>query len=206
MTVFVKICGIKSRAALDAAVSAGADAVGFVVGVPSSQRNLSLDKARELRVSIPGNVSPVLVMVPKTLHDVLQAVEYINPDMVQLHDVRFDTIEISTPIIRGVNNRTPIEEAHLIAKKCDSLLLDSYKEGTHGGTGTPQDLAYSKYFIEQLTPHPVILAGGMRPDNVANAIQIANPYGVDASSGVESSPGVKDPEKIRAFVEAAKNT
>ena len=204
MTVFVKICGIKSRQALEATASGGADAVGFVVRVPSSPRNLTLDEARDLRLEVPSGVKTVLVMVPGSLYDVIQAIEYVQPDLVQLHGVGFDASKIPLPVIRGVTNRTPHEETQRIASNCDIILLDSHKEGTQGGTGLPMDLEYSKIFIKRTSPRPVILAGGMRPDTVAEVIRVAKPFGVDVSSGVESSPGVKDPEKIRAFIAAAK--
>ncbi len=204
--MFVKICGIKSRQALEAAASGGADAVGFVVGVPSSPRNLTLDEARNLRMEASNEVKTVLVMVPQSLDEVVHAVQYVKPDLVQLHGVEFDASKISVPVIRGVTNRTPHEEVQRIASNCDIILLDSHKEGAHGGTGFPQNLDYSKIFIERTSPHPVILAGGMRPNTVAKAINVARPYGVDVSSGVECSPGVKDPEKIRAFIAAAKSS
>ena len=204
MTVFVKICGIKSRQALDAASSCGADAVGFVVGVPSSPRNLTLDEARDLRLEVPSGVKTVLVMVPGSFYDVIQAVEYVQPDLVQLHGVGFDASKVPVPVIRGVTNRTPYEKVQKIALNCDIILLDSYKYGAQGGTGLPQDLDYSKIFIERTSPRSVILAGGMRPDSVAEVIRVARPFGVDVSSGVERSRGVKDPEKIEAFIAAAK--
>ncbi|MFH1180332.1 MAG: phosphoribosylanthranilate isomerase [Candidatus Bathyarchaeota archaeon] len=204
--MFVKICGIKSRQALEAAVSGGADAVGFVVGIPSSPRNLTLDEARDLRQEAPDEVKTVLVMVPQSLDEVIHVINYVNPDLVQLHGVEFDASRISVPVIRGVTNKTPHEEVQRIASNCDIILLDSHKEGVHGGTGFPLNLDYSKNFIERIKPHPVILAGGMRPDTVEEATCFARPFGVDVSSGVESSPGVKDPKKIRAFIAAAKRS
>ncbi len=206
MTVFVKICGIKTNDVLETTISAGADAVGFVVGVPSSPRNISLEGARKLRVYVPSHVKTVLVMVPETLNDVLQAVETVQPDYVQLHGHNFNTPGVPVPIIKGVNNRTHIKTTDLPLRNGDLLLLDAYKEGMHGGTGIFQDLTFSKNFIEQVSPQPVIIAGGLNPVNVADAIRVAKPYGVDVSSGVENKPGVKDAEKIRAFVKAAKNT
>lgn len=204
MGVFVKICGISSSSSLNAAVSAGADAVGFIVGVPSSPRNMRIEDARKLRNELPSNVKSVLVMVPQNLQEVLQTIDIIQPDMVQLHGVDLNTTEITVPIIRGVNHKTSITDARRIASKCDFFLLDSYKEGVHGGTGNLQDLHHSKEFIEKVAPHPVILAGGLRPENVVEAIKLTKPYGVDVSTGVETSPGVKDPDKITEFVEAVR--
>ena len=204
--MFVKICGIKSNQALEAAVSGGADAVGFVAGVPSSPRNLTLDEARSLRQEVPYDVKTVLVMVPQSLNELVYAVKYVNPDLVQLHGVDFDFSRIPVPIIKGVTTRTPHEEVQRITSSCEIILLDSYKEGFKGGTGVPLNLEYSKIFIERMSPHPVILAGGMRPDTVWEAIRFARPFGVDVSSGVESSPGVKDIKKIRDFIAAVKQS
>lgn len=202
MTIFVKICGFKTVDSLEAAVESGVDAVGFVTGVPSSPRNLRLDEVKELISLVPSDVKSVLVMAPNSVEQVRQAVDYIRPDMVQVHGL--DAVGVGIPLILGVNNGADIRAAKSLSKHCDLLLLDSYKEGVHGGTGIQQDLSFSKNFIEQLVPQPVILAGGLTHTNVAHAIKTTQPYGVDVSSGVERSPGEKDPELIRAFIEAAK--
>jgi len=202
--VFVKICGIRSSRSLDAAVSAGADAVGFVIGVPASPRNLSIEDARRLRDELPSSVKSVLVMVPETQEEVLQTIEDVQADMVQLHGDDIDTTEIPTPVIRGVNHKTSITEARQLANRSDFLLLDTYKKDMHGGTGILQNLQHSKSFIEQIAPHPVILAGGLRPENVVEAIKLTKPYGVDVSTGVETSPGIKDTKKITEFIEAVR--
>ena len=204
MGVFVKICGICSDRSLEASVSAGADAVGFIVRVPMSPRNLRIEEAKKLRDKLPYNVKSVLVMVPKTQKEVLQTIEAIQPDMVQLHGDNIDTTKIQVPVIRGVNQRISIKDARQLTSKCDFLLLDTYKKNMYGGTGKLQDPYYSKSFIEQVAPHPVILAGGLRPENVVELVKLTNPFGVDVSTGVETSPGVKDPEKIIEFIEAVK--
>jgi phosphoribosylanthranilate isomerase len=202
--VFVKICGICSDRALEASVSAGADAVGFIVEVPLSPRNLSIEKAKKLRDKLPCHVKSVLVMVPETQKEILQTIEAIQPDMVQLHGENIDTTEVPVPVIRGVNQKISIKDARQLTSKCDFLLLDTYKKNIYGGTGKLQDPYHSKSFIEQIAPHPVILAGGLRPENVAKIVELTNPFGVDVSTGVETSPGVKDPEKIIEFIEAVK--
>ena len=205
MTGFVKICGINSNKSLEAVVSAGADAVGLVIGVPRSPRNISLLQAKELRRRVQSSVKSILVMVPRDLDTVIHAIKYVKPDMVQLHNIDFNTSNLDVPVIRAINNRTGLEKSQRIASECDLLLLDSYHKDKYGGTGKSQDLDCAERVIKQLAPHPVILAGGLNPGNVSEAIRRTNPYGVDVSSGVEKSPGGKDAEKIRAFVEAARN-
>lgn len=201
--VFVKICGLKTSEAIEAAVTAGADAIGFIVNVPSSPRNFGVGEAYNLRSIVPSNVKTVLVTVPKSQEELLKAIEVVQPDLVQIHGS--NNLEgVNTPVIIGVNNRTPLDEARKLATECDYLLLDSYVKGLHGGTGVQHNQSFPRHFIEQLSPHPVILAGGLNPGNVAEAIYTIQPFGVDVSSGVESAPGVKDPDLISEFVRAAK--
>jgi len=204
MKTFVKICGITSVQALDAVISTEADAIGFVIGVPDSPRNLSLYKARELRKRVPDGVKSIIVMVPDSLKEVLDAIHYIEPDMIQLHNSNFDTSPIEIPIIKSLNQRTCLFEARQLASTCDLLLLDSYHDKLYGGTGQLQDLRYSKIIIQRLKPQQVILAGGLTPGNVSEVIKHTEPYGVDVSSGVESSPGIKDAKKICDFVKKVK--
>lgn len=200
----MKICGINTLESLKAVLSTEANAVGFVTGVPESPRNISLKKALKLRRKVPKKVKTVLVMVPSSLQEVNHAVKNIQPNLIQLHGISFDTSMIGIPVIRAVNNKTRLKRAMKTANSCEYLLLDSYHKKLHGGTGITQDLLFAKKFIKKLYPSPVILAGGLNPSNVSEAIQLTNAYGVDVSSGVESIPGVKDTCKIRDFVKEAK--
>lgn len=200
----MKICGINTLESLKAVLSTEANAVGFVTGVPESPRNISLKKALKLRRKVPKKVKSVLVMVPSSLQEVNHAVKNIQPNLIQLHGISFDTSMIDIPVIRAVNNKTRLKRAMKTANNCEYLLLDSYHKKLHGGTGITQDLLFAKKFIKKLYPSPVILAGGLNPSNVSEAIQLTNAYGVDVSSGVESIPGVKDTCKIRDFVKEAK--
>jgi phosphoribosylanthranilate isomerase len=206
----VKICGITRVEDLIAAVDAGADAVGFVVGVPSSARNLSLHKAKELVSLVPVFTSSVLVMVPNGLDNLIEAYEMIRPDTLQLHGEGLpciDEIREKLPgvtLIRGIrydprNNNRAFENL----ADYNAVLLDTFIPEKYGGTGVTHDWQASRMISEKLSPMKLILAGGLNPSNVQKAIQIVNPYAVDVSTGVESSPGLKDSEKMRIFVKRA---
>lgn len=214
-TVRVKICGITRDADLVVAVAAGADAVGFVVGVPSSPRNISLKQARRLVNLVPIFVHSVVVTVPRRVGDLLKTCEALHPDAVQIHGENLPEGFVlreklsRTTLIRGVNV-TPantLEMAFQASRSYDAVLLDSFlpEERRYGGTGVVHDWELSKRINRVIHPTPLILAGGLNPENVAEAITQVQPYAVDVSSGVESHPGVKDPEKVRAFLENAKD-
>ena len=194
------------------AVAAGADAVGFIVGVPSSPRNLTLERAEMLLSQVPIFVDSVVVMAPKSIKQLVEVCERLKPSAIQIHGKeQLDSSEIrekikDTRLIKTVYvtesalNETAIEDS----KMFDALLLDSFSKGQYGGTGKVHDWTLSRQIKEAVAPVPVILAGGLKPENVKEAILTVQPYAVDVASGVELSPGVKDHEKVRAFVENAK--
>jgi len=204
----VKICGLTRETDVGFAVLAGADAVGFIVGFPSSSRNLSLAQAGELAKRIPPFVDAVLV----TTGEVLNA----NPT---LKDYRFDALQLygdipdpeavrkntGARLIRTypakTDNRAAAQEA---AKGFDAVLTDTYVEGQQGGTGTPADWTICRNIKYAIAPTRLILSGGLNGANIASAINFVHPYAVDVSSGVESSPGVKDPGKVMEFIKKAK--
>lgn len=193
-------------------VAAGADAVGFIVGVPSSPRNLTLERAEMLLSQVPIFVDSVVVMAPKSIKQLVEVCEGLKPTAIQIHGKeQLDSSEIrekikDTRLIKTVYvtedalNETAIEDS----KMFDALLLDSFSKGQYGGTGKVHDWTLSRQIKEAVAPVPVILAGGLKPENVKEAILTVQPYAVDVASGVELSPGVKDHEKVRAFVENAK--
>jgi phosphoribosylanthranilate isomerase len=208
----VKICGLTREEDLAVAVAAGADAVGFIVGVPSSPRNLTVEKAEMLLSQVPIFVDSVVVMAPKSIKQLVEVCEGLKPSAIQIHGKeQLDSSEIrekikDTRLIKTVYvtesalNETAIEDS----KMFDALLLDSFSKGQYGGTGKVHDWTLSRQIKEAVAPVPVILAGGLKPENVKEAILKVQPYAVDVASGVELSPGVKDHEKVRAFVENAK--
>jgi phosphoribosylanthranilate isomerase len=208
--VRVKICGITRKEDLDAAAAAGADAVGFVVGVASSPRNLSLTEAEKLMRQVPPFVKSVLVTVPSTLEELVKTCEKLNPDAVQVHGENlFGAVRDKLPntlVIGAVkaNSTDAVDHAAEAAKMFDAVILDSFVQGKHGGTGVIHDWNVSQQIKQVIHPKPLILAGGLNPENVAEAVRTVEPYAVDVSSGVELQPGVKDKLKMVEFVKNAK--
>jgi phosphoribosylanthranilate isomerase len=210
--VRVKICGITRKEDLEAAAAAGADAMGFVVGVASSPRNLSLTEAEKLMRQVPPFVKSVLVTVPASLEDLAKACKALNPDAVQVHgenlqDVGATRGKLPNTLLIGAVKANPsgaVEDAVKAAKMFDAVILDSFVQGKHGGTGVIHDWNVSQHIKQVIHPKPLILAGGLNPENVAEAVRTVEPYAVDVSSGVERQPGVKDKLKMIEFVKNAK--
>lgn len=211
-TVKVKICGITREEDLKMVSDLGADAIGFVVDVPSSPRNISLKKAEKFIRFVPVFVKSVLVMVPKSIDELVLTCEKLNPNILQIHgenilDASTLREKISnTSIIRALNanQENALKAASEASKSFDAILLDSSTHGMYGGTGKVHDWNLSKRVKQVIHPKPLILAGGLNPKNVKEGICRVQPYAVDVSTGVESLPGIKDPEKVSAFIENAK--
>ena len=215
LQVRVKICGVTSVADAEAAVVHGADALGLNF-YPPSARFLEAKDAIAIADTVGPFVSLVALFVDASAGDVKRVVDRVTVQLLQFHgDEPAEFCEqFSLPYIKAVKVAAPVDQtesaisavqqqiihaaqAHPRAK---AILLDTLTPGEHGGTGKQFDwrcVPQSKHFRW-------ILAGGLRPDNVANAVAQVNPYAVDVSSGVESEPGVKDPEKLAAFIGAAK--
>jgi phosphoribosylanthranilate isomerase len=210
--VRVKICGITRKEDLDAAAVAGADAVGFVVGVASSPRNIALEKAEKLIRQVPPFVKSVLVTVPKSI-DEFETYEKLNPDAIQIHGENLHaaaSVRLKIPnilLIGAVNANLAnvLDVVSRTAKIFDAVLLDSFADGRYGGTGIVHDWELSKRVKQVIHPKPLILAGGLNPENVAEAVGTVRPYAVDVSSGVERQPGIKDYQKIVEFIKNAKD-
>jgi phosphoribosylanthranilate isomerase len=200
-----KICGIRDPGARDAAVASGADAVGFVVEIPRSRRSIGRKEAKSLIRGLPPFVSSVVVMEPKsaaeaasialdTGADVLQVNGTLAAeDLSTLREMVAARLVATVPAVPGA-----LEEARRIAEVADALLVDSQEGGKLGGTGAVHDWNLSADLVEAVGA-PVILAGGLSPENVAEAIRAVGPYAVDVSTGVETE-GRKDPAKIAAFL------
>ena len=210
--VKVKICGITREKDLNLTINAGADAIGFIVGVPLSPRNISIDKAQRLASQIPVFTKSVLVMVPNSLEEIVNAHQIVDTDAIQIHgDIMFDTETIREDIpgidlIRAVNLKSKaLLNINEIATNYDAILLDSYVPGRYGGTGMTQNWSFSSKIRRTIKTQKMILAGGLNPSNIQAAIKKVKPYAVDVSTGVESSPGVKDSEKIMSFIKNAKD-
>lgn len=201
----VKICSITTAADRDAAVAAGADALGFIVDVPvDTPRELDLETAADLIDGVPPFVSSVLVTMPDDLaaaHDLLVAT---GADAIQLHNDHppADLAEFEMP---SVLKRIPpeVEAARTYAAVADALVVDSIDESGAGGTGHAVDRSAANA-VREAVDVPVVLAGGLDPANVADAIAAVDPFAVDVSSGVEATEGRKDHRAVAEFVAAAK--
>ncbi|PLX96808.1 MAG: phosphoribosylanthranilate isomerase [Desulfuromonas sp.] len=198
----VKICGItRVEDALHACMS-GADALGFVFYAKSS-RCVTPEKAKEIVAALPPFVTTVGLFVNETPVRIREIVATVGLDVVQLHGD--ESPEACAYAPQRVVKALRVKDAASLADHTDyttsALLLDAWVAGAYGGTGEVfnWDLA-----AEVARKRPVILAGGLTPENVAQAITAVQPYAVDVSSGVESAPGKKDATKVAAFIRAAK--
>lgn len=206
MSVRVKICGLTNLDDARAAIDAGAHAIGFIF-FTGSPRYITPAATARIIAQLPPFVSKVGVFVNESLDAIRQTAEDTGIDTVQLHGdetpdlcdalarERFKTIKAFR-----IKDRTSLEA--LSSFSTSAYLLDSYVPGQLGGTGAQfnWDLAIQAAALGT----PIILAGGLVPENVRDAVSKVSPYGVDVSSGVESSPGKKDHRKIRAFMAASR--
>lgn len=206
--VRVKICGIKNASQRDCAVSAGADAVGFVVEVPGSKRSIDRETARSLIEGIPVFVTSVVVTTPRSAEEARGLARDTGADVIQVHSA-LDGNELKglretgCRVVGAVAALPGAEEkARHLSGYVDAVLLDTYKDGSLGGTGSVHDWTVSARLVEDLDV-PVILAGGLDAGNVVEAVRRVRPYAVDVSSGVETG-GEKDCQKIRDFIEEVK--
>lgn len=211
-SVKVKICGLTREEDLAIAVSEGADAVGFLVGVPESPRNLTLKRAENLLSKVPIFIDKVVVTPPKSIEWLLEINNMLKPSAIQIHGKN----ELDSKIIQNSIKDTRLIKTIYVTKNSlnekiiddlktfDAILLDSFNKTQYGGTGKVHDWKLSRQIKKALEPIPIILAGGLTPDNIKEAILTVKPYAVDVASGVESNPGIKDDKKIRTFIENAK--
>jgi phosphoribosylanthranilate isomerase len=212
MSLIVKICGLSTPEALDVALDAGADMVGFVF-FPPSPRHLSYDAGRALGERVRGQALKVALTVDADDAAFAALVEALQPDMLQLHGkeppARVTALKqrFGLPVMKAIAVETKGDLAAVApyAGIADRLLFDARapREATRpGGLGKTFDW----HLLENLDPGmPFMLSGGLDAGNVADALRITRAPGVDVSSGVERAPGEKDPDKIRAFVRAARD-
>ncbi|WP_178918185.1 phosphoribosylanthranilate isomerase [Natronomonas gomsonensis] len=201
----VKVCGTTTHEDLDAVVEAGADAVGFIVDVSvDTPREISAKRAVELARAAPPFVTTVLVTMPETPEETVELASRVQPDVVQVHgeltpgDLAFLSAKIHGDVVKAVSP----ESAPAYDTVADALLVDSLDSDGAGGTGETHDWERTRELVETLES-PVVLAGGLTADNVAEAVETVRPFGVDVASGVEGDPGRKDAAAVSAFVRAA---
>lgn len=188
------------------AVAAGADALGFNAW-SQSRRYLDVAAAGAWLKDLPGFVTRVVLCVNHPLEDALRLGELPFIDAAQFHGDESDEFlgRYSTrglPYIRALRPRLEEDLEVLSRLGTRQVLLDAAVTGAYGGTGARADLGLAALAVERFPTIAVILAGGLDPDNVAEAVRVVRPYAVDVASGVESGPGKKDPVKMRDFVQA----
>jgi phosphoribosylanthranilate isomerase len=211
MALTVKICGLKTPEALDVALESGADQVGFVF-FPPSPRHLGIEAMGALGARVRGRAGKVALTVNATDEMLFDIVAALKPDMLQLHgnETPDRVVAIRTrfglPIMKAlpISERKDLSPIRLYASVTDRLLFDARApQGATrpGGLGKTFDWTLLKDIDRAI---PFMLSGGLDASNVGEAVAITRAPGVDVSSGVEKAPGVKDPDKIRAFVTAAR--
>lgn len=194
-----KICGITRVEDALAAVAAGADAIGLVF-YARSPRAVTVEQARQIVAALPPFVTTVGLFVDIERAELQQILADVPLDLLQFHgDESLAQCEgHGRPYIKALRVKPGDDLVALMAQypSASGILLDTYVEGVPGGTG----LAFDWSLVPQALPKPVILAGGLTPENVAAAIAAVKPYAVDVSGGVEASKGIKDADKVRAFI------
>jgi len=201
----VKICGITTREDLETAVAAGADAVGLISNVDAdTPREITAEGAAELSRAAPPFVTTVLVTMPTTPDEAVDLAERVQPDALQIHgDLTPEDFEsISANVARDVMAAVTPEDAPELDPVVDALVVDSLDADSAGGTGETHDWSATRALVESLES-PILLAGGLTPDNVRAAVATVRPFAVDVATGVEADTGRKDPEAVAAFVRAA---
>jgi len=206
----VKICGLTTASDLEAAVEAGADAVGVIVDVPvDTHREVDPETAAALLDEVPPFVSSVLVTMADDPGTAIDLVERVDPDVLQLHgclppgDLAYVAASIDARFVLAIDATEPddLDLAREVTDVVDAVLVDSLDDGA-GGTGETHDWVRTRDGIADLDV-PVVLAGGLTPSNVGRAIATVDPFAVDVASGVEREDGHKDHDSLRAFVERA---
>ena len=211
MSLIVKICGLSTRETLDAALDAGADMVGFVF-FPASPRHLGLETARDLGKQVQRRASKVALTVDADDATLANAIEALQPDMLQLHGsetvarLRDIKQKFGLPVMKVIAVQTMADLVSVpgYAAVADSILFDARAPGDAtrpGGLGA----AFDWHVLDDLKLElPFMVSGGLNAHNLAEAVRVTRAGGVDVSSGVERATGLKDPEMIGAFVRAAR--
>ncbi len=196
--MFVKICGITREEDAQAAVELGAAAVGFIFW-PASPRFIDPFRARRIAAALPPVVTAVGVFVDQPAAEVNGVANVVPLGAIQLHGDEAPSFlgSLRRPVFKAVSRLDPV--ALSVWPSHVTLLVDAHDPVKRGGTGTLPDWGAAATLARSRT---VILSGGLRPDNVADAIEAVRPFGIDVSSGVESRPGIKDRAKLKALFEA----
>ena len=203
MKTRVKICGITRRQDAEFSVENGADALGLVF-YPASPRAVTIAQAKEIVAKLPPFINIVALFVDADVEQVQACLNELPIDILQFHGNESAAYceQFGKTYLKAIRMRDNVDLASLAAEyaSASAILLDSYQAGVPGGTGQVFDWSLIKKIDK-----PIILAGGLNVDNVAMAIKQVQPYAVDVSGGVEQSKGIKDHQKISAFMQEVAN-
>jgi phosphoribosylanthranilate isomerase len=188
----IKCCGITRVHDAQYAEQAGADAIGVVLFSSSSPRSVSVDRAREIFDAV-GLFTATVAVTHTTSEEDLARILLLRPTAIQVSHPFVFAEDPGAKVIRAIKRGARLPE------DCDAIVVDD----SHG-SGRPFDLSFARNAVLQ-SKVPVILAGGLNPENVGEAIRQVHPYAVDVASGIERAPGIKDTEKIRAFIAACRS-
>ena len=211
---WIKICGTTNLEDAQVAADAGADALGFVF-YEKSPRKIDAEIARRIVEKVPGEVGKVGVFVEDSFKHIRQIVDDVKLTAVQLHVRSWKRAEelvsangnVTHPKLIVALRADELSQADVLiqGRMLHAIMLDSGSAQTPGGTGKTFDWNKAYRMIQGLSlTVPIIVAGGLTPLNVGKAVKLFQPYGVDVASGVEREPGKKDPEKVRAFIQAVR--
>ncbi len=202
----IKICGITTREQATAVAAAGADAIGLVFA--KSPRQVTVRQAMEIISDLPPLVQTVGVFVDPSPEELSEIMASCQLDLIQMHGN--ESVELCAKfaprVIKAhrIRNRDDINTLDRYQQAVRGFLLDTWAPEASGGTGKTFDWSIAAHACRRLT-RPVILAGGLTPDNVISAIRAAGPWGIDASSGLEDAPGIKNMKKVEAFIQAVRS-
>ncbi|MHB8483804.1 MAG: phosphoribosylanthranilate isomerase [Nitrospiria bacterium] len=200
----LKICGMTNLADAQMAVLYGADALGFIF-YPKSPRRVMVQTVKEIIQALPPFVTTVGVFVNETVETIRETVQQCGLSVVQLHGDESPEFckRLGFRVIKAIRVSGPEDLKRIGEYDVQGILLDAYHPDFYGGTGMPMNWNNLRGIGGG---KPVILSGGLTPENVQRAIQTVSPYGVDVCTGVEESPGKKSPEKMKLFIKNAKET
>jgi phosphoribosylanthranilate isomerase len=201
----IKMCGMTNISDARSAVEYGVDALGFIF-YPKSRRYVSPEKAKEMIRKLPCDVIRVGVFVNQEIREVKEIARFCDFNVIQLHgdeSPHYCSQFSGFSLIKAISPRTEAEILRLRDYPVGAVLVDAYEQGRYGGTGRISDWRLA---IKVKERHPLILSGGLNTGNIREAIAAVRPQAVDINSGVEISPGKKDPDKIREIVEIARGT
>lgn len=195
----IKLCGMTRAEDVRLAVDLGADYVGLILA-PRSPRRLALEDAVVLRALVTSDSAAVLLLMDNPHADVQRVVASLRPDLLQFHGGEDDAFcaSFGLPFLKAIAMGDGGDPMAAMARfpSAFGFVLDGHGAGQAGGSGRRFDWSH----LPQARDRPILLAGGLGPDNVAEAIRTAQPWGVDVCSGVEAAPGRKDPQALRRFV------